>query len=306
MSGTLPANEPVCVDGETPTIELLLESRARDIGDFAVRRVLPASQRRLVGPFIFFDHFGPVRLPAGSGMDVRPHPHIGLATVTYLFEGEILHRDSLGSQQAIRPGDINWMVAGRGIVHSERSPEAERQAGPRLHGLQCWVALPRAHEETAPSFQHHGGASLPSLRRPGVALDVLVGAAYGAESPVQVLSPTLYVHARLEAGACLPIEDTYPERGVYVVEGSIRCDGRRFATGTMVVLRPSVPAAIEAEGPARVMVVGGDRLEGERTVWWNFVASSRARIEQARDDWRNGRFPKVPGDAVDFIPLPDA
>jgi redox-sensitive bicupin YhaK (pirin superfamily) len=306
MSGTLPANEPVCLDAGTPTIDVLLEARTRDIGDFSVRRVLPASQRRLVGPFIFFDHFGPVRLPAGRGLDVRPHPHIALATVTYLFEGEILHRDSLGSVQAIRPGDVNWMVAGRGIVHSERSPEAERRLGPRLHGLQCWVALPLEHEEAQPSFQHHGRADLPAVQRPGAELDVLVGAAYGASSPVAVLSPTLYVHARLDAGAHLPVEGKYEERAVYVVEGTIRCEGRPFSSGTMVVLQPAAEAAIEAEGPARIMIVGGDRLAGERHVWWNFVSSSPARIEQAKEDWRSGRFPGVPGDEDEFIPLPES
>ena len=306
MSGTLPANEPVCLEAEAPSVELLLQSRPRDLGGFSVRRVLPSGKRRMVGPFIFFDHFGPVRLPAGQGLDVRPHPHIALATVTFLFEGEILHRDSLGLVQPIRPGDLNWMLAGRGIVHSERSPDEERRAGPRLHGLQCWVALPRAQEDASPSFQHHPARTIPTVRRSGAVLDVLVGAAYGARSPVQVSSPTLYVHGQLEAGAQLAIDGDYQARAVYLVEGAVRCDGRSFQAGTMVVFRAGSQPTVEAEGPARLMIVGGDELDGDRHVWWNFVSSSPDRIERAKDDWRNGRFPKIPGDDTDFIPLPES
>jgi redox-sensitive bicupin YhaK (pirin superfamily) len=305
MSGTLPAHDPVCLEADSRSVELLLEARPRDIGGFSVRRVLPSGRRRMVGPFIFFDHMGPAQLPLGSGLDVRPHPHICLATVTFLFEGEIIHRDSLGSLQAIRPGDINWMVAGRGIVHSERSSPQARAQGVKLHGLQCWVALPLEHEEAEPSFQHHDRSALPTARLPGAELDVLVGSAYGVHAPVRVLSPTLYVHAQLAAGARLPIDGDYQDRAVYVVQGSITCDDRPFASGTMVVLRRGAPATISCAEPARVMIVGGDRLAGERHVWWNYVASSLARIERAKDDWRDGRFPPVPGDEVEFIPLPE-
>jgi hypothetical protein len=267
--------------------------------------VLPSAQRRLVGPFIFFDHMGPMALPPGSGMDVRPHPHIGLATVTYLFAGEIDHRDSLGSVQTIRPGDVNWMVAGRGIVHSERSGAESRARGPRVHGIQSWVALPLEHEESEPSFVHHPSSTLPTLTRGGAHLDLLAGSAYGLRSPARALSPTLYLHARLDAGARLEVEAEHEERAVYIVEGSIGCDGRDFPSGTLVVLRPGVAAIIEAAAPARVMLLGGARLDGERHIYWNFVSSSTTRLERAKDDWKSGRFPSVPGDEVEFIPLPE-
>jgi redox-sensitive bicupin YhaK (pirin superfamily) len=305
MSGTWPANEPACLEDGSPAIELVLAARSRDVDGFSVRRVLPSSSRRLVGPFIFFDHMGPAQLPPGRGLDVRPHPHIALATVTFLFEGEILHRDNLGSFQAIRPGDINWMLAGRGVAHSERSSEEQRRLGPRVHGLQCWVALPRAHEEAAPLFEHHPAATIPSVTLPGAQLQVLAGTAYGVRSPVGVLSPTLYVHGRLQAGARLPVDLGHDERAFYVVEGEVGCDGRRFGPGEMVLLRPGAAVDLEAAAPTRLMLVGGGRLDGERHVWWNFVSSSRERIERAKDDWSNGRFPKIPGDEVEFIPLPD-
>ncbi len=309
MSGTLPANEPACLEGGSAVIELVLAARARDVDGFSVRRVLPSASRRLVGPFIFFDHMGPARLPAGRGLDVRPHPHIALATVTYLFEGEILHRDNLGSVQAIRPGDINWMLAGRGVVHSERSSEEQRRQGPHLHGLQCWVALPRAHEEDAALFAHHPAATLPVIDHPGARLEVLAGTAFGARSPVEVVSPTLYVHGRLRAGARLRVDPEHEERAFYVVEGEVACDGRRFGPGHMVVLRPGVAATLESAAPARIVLLGGARLDGERHVWWNFVSSSRERIEQAKQEWRarpaGGPFAAIPGDDVEFIPLPD-
>ena len=284
----------------------VLDGRPRDLGGFTVRRVLPSAHRRLVGPFIFFDHMGPLELPPGSGMDVRPHPHIGLATVTYLFAGEIDHRDSLGSVQTIRPGDVNWMVAGRGIVHSERSGAEVRRRGASVHGIQSWVALPLEHEETEPRFTHHASSTLPSLRRDGALLDVIAGTAYGLRSPANALSPTLYVHALLDAGARLPVEVDHEERAVYVVEGAVRCDERDFSSGQLVVLRPGASAMIEAAAPARVMLLGGARLTGERHVWWNFVASSKSRLERAKDDWKSGRFPSVPGDEVEFIPLPES
>lgn len=286
-------------------IDLVLHGRARDLGGFSVRRVLPAVQRRLVGPFIFFDHMGPDELAPGEGFDVRPHPHIGLATVTYLFDGEIVHRDSVGSLQPIRPGDVNWMTAGRGIAHSERISDEMRRRGMRVHGIQSWVALPLEHEETEPSFAHHPKASLPRVVKDGVTLDVIAGAAYGVTSPVKVLSPTLYVHAELPAGATLPVDGGHEERAVYVVEGAIRCDGQRFPEASLLVLAPGAEASIAAEGAARVMLLGGARLEGHREIWWNFVSSSKARIERAKDDWQNRRFAKVTGDEEDFIPLPE-
>ena len=284
---------------------IILEGRARDLGGgVTVRRVLPAHARRMVGPFIFFDHFGPVQLPPGQGLDVRPHPHIDLATVTYLFEGEILHRDSLGSVESIRPGAINWMTAGRGIVHSERSPAAARAAGARLHGLQLWVGLPLAHEQSEPSFHHQEAATIPTRELPGARLRVLAGAAYGARSPVPVLSALFYVEALLEAGAELALPEGYAERAAYVVEGAIDCDGTTHGAARMVVLGARASGRITALEPARIMLLGGEPLEGERHIWWNFASSSPARIEQAKEDWRLGRFAKVPGDEIEFIPLP--
>jgi redox-sensitive bicupin YhaK (pirin superfamily) len=301
---TLPHDDPRALHAESESIELVIEARPRDLGGFSVRRVLPTMRRRLVGPFIFFDHLGPVRFAAGAGIDVRPHPHIALATVTYLFDGEIIHRDSLGNEQEIRPGDVNWMLAGRGIAHSERSGPEARRDGVRVHGIQSWVALPLADEESEPGFEHHPAASLPVVRQGGAVLDVIAGTAHGMRSPVGVLSPTLYLHARLPGGARLSVDDDHEERAVYVVEGGVRCDGRTFQPGMMIVLRPQTAVTIETDEPARAMIVGGAKLEGERHVWWNFVSSSEARIERAKDDWRNGQFPKVPGDEADAIPLP--
>jgi redox-sensitive bicupin YhaK (pirin superfamily) len=303
---SLPDNEPECLNAESESVELVIAGRPRDLGGFSVRRVLPSVLRRLVGPFIFFDHMGPAHLPQGEGMDVRPHPHIALATVTFLFDGEIDHKDSLGSVRTIRPGDVNWMLAGHGIVHSERSSPESRVAGVRIHGIQSWVALPTDREEVEPTFEHHPSATIPKLKLEGVSADVIAGTAYGERSPVSVLSPTLYVHARLEAGARLAIDDEHAERAIYVAEGSIGCDERTFPAGTMIVLRPGAKVTVtaSASAPARVMLVGGAKLEGERLIWWNFVSSSKERIERAKDDWQNRRFPLVPGDDVEFIPLP--
>jgi redox-sensitive bicupin YhaK (pirin superfamily) len=300
---TLPDNEPVCTPGVAPPIDLVIESRVRDIGGLHVRRALPSALRRLVGPFIFFDHMGPVDFAPTQGVDVRPHPHIALATITYLFEGEIHHRDSLGTDQAIRPGNVNWMVAGRGIVHSERTPPELRARGGRLHGIQTWVALPQRDEELEPRFEHH--SDIPLVERPGAALHVIAGTGYGAKAPTGVLSPTLYVHARLDAGAELPIDDQHEERALYVVDGGIECAGLRFGEGTMLVLRPRTRAVVCATSKADIMLVGGAPLDGPRHIWWNFVASSKERIERAKADWREMRFPKVPGDEVEFIPQPD-
>ncbi len=290
----------------TASIELLVESRERDLGGFTVRRVLPSMRRRLVGPFIFFDQMGRMELPVGSGLDVRPHPHIGLATVTYLFEGEIDHRDSLGTFQPIRPGDVNWMLAGRGIVHSERSSAESRRAGVRVHGIQSWVALPVGDELADPHFEHHAAATIPKVNEDGTTLEVVAGTAYGKESPVHVCSPTLYVHAQLQRGARLSVDDGHEERAIYVVEGRVGCDGESLAPGTMAVLAPGARVIAVAEEPSRIMLVGGARLAGERHIDWNFVSSSPGRIDEAKRDWRDRRFPKVPGDDEEFIPLPDA
>ena len=300
-------NRPPETRGESArdVIELVLEGRPRDLGGFGVRRALPSMQRRLVGPFIFFDHMGPVDLGAGHGMDVRPHPHIGLATVTYLFEGEIQHKDSLGSDQAIRPGDVNWMVAGRGIVHSERSSPSVRASGGPVHGIQTWLALPSDAEETDPRFEHHPQEALPVVNRPGASLRLIAGSAYGARAPTGVLSPTLYVHAHLTEGASLDVDDEHEERAFYVVRGAVVCEGARFEEGTLVVLRARAKAAVSAASAADVMLIGGAPLDGPRQIWWNFVSSSPERLERAKDDWREQRFPKVPGDDAEYIPLPE-
>ncbi len=286
-------------------IEIVIEGRARDLGDLTVRRTLPSALRRLIGPFIFFDHIGPVTFPPGRGIDVRPHPHIGLATVTYLFEGELVHRDSLGSEQPIRPGDVNWMIAGRGIAHSERFSAEARARGSAMHGIQSWVALPTSDEEIEPRFEHHGVDAIPIVKREGVRLHVIAGTAYGATSPTGVLSRTLYVHAEMEAAATLYIDDEHEERAVYVVDGSIELEGRTFKDGTMIVLRPHATVTIRATTKADVMLVGGEPIDGPRHVWWNFVSSSYERVERAKADWREGRFGKVRGDEVEFIPLPE-
>ena len=290
----------------SPAVETVITGRRRDLGDgFFVARVLPAPLLRAVGPFVFFDHMGPTELAPGRGMDVRPHPHIGLATVTYLFDGAIMHRDSLGSQQRIEPGAINWMTAGRGIAHSERTPPAERARGGPQHGLQLWVALPLTHEETDPAFHHYAAETLPVSVDGGVKLRTLAGSAYGAESPVAVLSPLFYVEATLAAGASLAVPDDHEERAAYVVEGGARCGPDSFAPGSMIIFRPGSAATIEADGPSRIMLLGGARLDGARHVWWNFVSSSRERIERAKADWNEGRFGRVVGDETERIPLPD-
>ncbi len=288
-----------------PSIELVIAARPRDLGGFFVRRTLPSPARRLVGPFIFFDHFGPVRFPPGTGMDVRPHPHIALATVTYLFDGEIDHKDSLGSAQTIHPGDVNWMTAGHGIVHSERTGREARRAGATLHGLQLWVALPTQHEETEPRFEHQPAANIPEVALKGARLRVVAGNAYGASSPVTVLSPTFYVVAELDEGVHLDMPDAYPERAAYVVSGAIECDGATHGEGTMIVFRTASAARVVASEASRIALVGGAPLDGPRHIAWNFVASSPERIERAKRDWREGRFPRVPGDDVEFIPLPE-
>ena len=285
-------------------VQHLLRSHPRDIGGFAVRRVLPAVPRQMVGPFIFFDHMGPARLAPGEGLDVRPHPHIGLATVTYLFEGEILHRDSLGSVQPIRPGDVNWMTAGRGIAHSERTPPELRAAGPGVHGIQTWVALPRAAEEAEPSFFHHPRATLPVLEPPGATVRVIAGRAFGVRSSVEVFTDTLYAAAELEPGASLALPPEHEERGVYVVEGNVTVGETAVEPGQLAVLGQGVEVEVRAPFSATLMLLGGAKMDGPRFIWWNFVSSSKARIERAKDDWREDRFGQVPGE-TERIPLPE-
>ena len=289
------------------SVSRVLEGRPRDLGGFGVRRVLPAGGQQTVGPFIFFDHMGPAVFAPGAGVDVRPHPHIGLATVTYLFEGEFLHRDSLGSAQLIRPGDVNWMVAGRGIAHSERTPPELRRAptGAPIHGIQTWIALPTEHEEAAPSFSHHPAADLPEIRGRGSRLRLIAGEAYGEHAPAAVFAPMFYVDAVLDAGATIELPGNYAERAAYVVEGGVEVTGDRYGAGQMVVFAAAAPVTLRAAGPTRIMLLGGAPLDGPRYIWWNFVSSSRERIERAKLDWREERFAPVPGDP-ERIPLPEA
>jgi redox-sensitive bicupin YhaK (pirin superfamily) len=291
-------------------LDALIVPRTRELGDgFTVRRALPAAfpgnpRRRSVGPFVFFDQMGPAALAPGRGLDVRPHPHIGLATVTYLFEGEIVHRDSLGSVQPIRPGDVNWMTAGRGIAHSERTPPALRAAGSRLFGIQVWVALPRAHEETAPAFVHFPGAELPLLQEGRTRTRLVLGESHGLRSPVATLSAMFYADAALEPDAKLAVDFRYEERAAYVAEGTIEHDGTRYPAGQLLVFRARDSVVLSAREKARLLLFGGEPLDSERHLWWNFVSSRRSRIAQAAADWKAGRFARVPGDG-EFIPLPD-
>ena len=289
----------------TSDADLIIEARQHDLGEgFFVRRLLPFRLRRHVGPFVFFDHFGPVDLAPARGMDVRPHPHIGLATLTYLYDGAIRHRDSLGSDQVIRPGDVNWMTAGRGIVHSERTPAPERAAGHRLHGVQTWLALPLPSEDAEPAFYHHDAATLPERERDGVRVRVIAGTAFGMESPVRVYSPTLYVDARFAAGGRLLLTAEHAERAVYPIEGELTLDGVALAPGRMHVLAGTREVELRAAGAAFALICGGAPLDGERVLWWNFVASSHDRIERAKADWQAQRFGRVPGE-TELIPLPE-
>jgi hypothetical protein len=258
----------------------------------------------MVGPFIFFDHMGPKVFAPGQGIDVRPHPHIGLATVTYLFDGEILHRDSLGCVQPIRPGDVNWMTAGRGIVHSERTASRVRATGSQLHGIQSWVALPLEAEEVAPSFAHHPAASLPTFEIESVALRLIVGTAYGRTAPVEVFSPIFYLDASMPAGSSHELTEEHLERAVYVAEGEVDVLGETARSGQMLVFEAGAPARLQAIATSRVMLLGGAPMDGPRHIWWNFVSSSRERIERAKRDWREGRFEHVPGE-TESIPLPE-
>jgi hypothetical protein len=304
----LPCPDPVPGDAAAAdAIETVIIPRARDLGGFEVRRALPSPKRQMVGPFIFFDQMGPSEFVIGEGIDVRPHPHINLATVTYLFDGEIMHRDSLGTELPIRPGALNLMTAGRGIVHSERTRPEEKARGPRLFGLQTWVALPRVAEEVDPAFAHHPADTLPIVEADGIRARVIIGEGWGAASPVAALHPTVYVDIALAPGAAVPIDAVHDERALYTVAGTITIGGVPHPAGELLVLRPGDPITVRNTGrdEARFVLVGGEPMDGPRYIWWNFVSSRQERIEQAKAEWKARRFDTVPGDPEEFIPLPE-
>ena len=307
-----PAIEPTCPDcGSLESIETIIVPRARDLGGFEVRRALPSPQRQMVGPFIFFDQAGPADFVTGQGVDVRPHPHIGLATVTYLYEGEFQHRDSLGTDQMIYPGEVNWMIAGKGVTHSERTSEGTRRGDHRLFGIQTWVALPETHEEIDARFEHHSKEALPFLESEGKQVRLIIGNAYGDRAPTKTFSEMFYADAVLAPGALLPLPDDHEDRGIYVVSGSVVISGDAFESGQMMVFRPGDAITVKAASAgARLILLGGETLSGPRYIWWNFVASSKEKIEAAKQawaegDWEAGRFRLPPGDTQEFIPLPD-
>ncbi|MEP3047532.1 MAG: pirin family protein [Roseibium sp.] len=303
-------NSPDPVAGDASScdpIETIIVPRTSDLGGFSVRRALPSAKRRMVGPFVFFDQMGPAELLVGGGIDVRPHPHIGLATVTYLFEGQMYHRDSLGTEIEIAPGALNWMSAGKGIVHSEREiPERKRQAR-KLFGLQSWVALPKHLEESDPTFQHFGRQDQPEFADKGATVKLIAGDLYGHKAPVQTATDMFYADITLEPGAKIPLDAGHEERGIYIVDGQISIAGQSFDPAQLLVFKAGDHLVVENATPlpARFVVLGGEPMDGKRYIWWNFVSSSRERIEQAKEDWRQGRFDTVPGDAEEFIPLPE-
>lgn len=308
-----PCGEATCeTSSQASAISLVVTPKEHDIGGLVVRRALPTRERRSVGPFVFLDQMGPAAFAPGQGIDVRPHPHIGLATITYLYDGAIMHRDSLGIAQAIRPGEVNWMTAGSGIVHSERTPDAERAAGHPLFGMQAWIALPIDQEEAEPSFVHHDAGVLPEWAGAGHAVRLIAGSLDGKTSPVETLSPMFYADANLAAGGTFTLSDEHAERALHVAAGQVEVAGRTFQAGQMVVLNRGMPVAIKAAGDARVMLLGGAPLDTApdarpnqpRHMFWNFVSHSRERIERAKSDWKAGRFAKVPGE-TEFIPLPE-
>ena len=301
----LPSADPVLGDKRScDALELVIVPRVRDLGDgFSVRRALPHGKRQMVGPFIFFDQMGPVQFIAGQGLDVRPHPHIGLATVTYLFDGRVMHRDSEGNALEITPGAMNLMTAGRGIAHSERSPADARQGSEGMFGIQSWIALPQAHEETAPSFQHFDAGSLALIEDGGVRARVIAGSAFGKTSPVGMLSEWLYAEVVLAPGASAPLDPDQEERAIYVAEGEVDIAGETFDGPRLLIFRPGDRITVRALRRARLMFLGGAALEGPRYIWWNFVSSRKERIEQAKEDWKTGRFAPVPNE-TEFIPLP--
>jgi redox-sensitive bicupin YhaK (pirin superfamily) len=297
---------PTAGPSTEPALESVLFGHEREVDGFTVSRVLPALTRKHLGPFCFFDHLGPSELLPGRGLDVRPHPHIGLATVTYVVAGEIIHRDSLGFEQAIRPGAVNWMTSGRGIVHSERTSHELRKSGSRLHVVQLWVALPQSHEQMAPEFFHHPAHTLPDFGENGTRLRLLAGTAYGHRSPVRTFSPLFYLEASVPAGCSLRLPDQYEERGAYLLSGELRSGSTRIAERSLATFKAGADAVVHADSDSRVLLLGGAPPDGPRFLEWNFVSSSQERIEQAKADWQAGKFPKVPSDAVEFIPLPEA
>jgi redox-sensitive bicupin YhaK (pirin superfamily) len=306
-----PALSPDCPKGDAvDLIDVEIAPRARDMGDFEVRRALPAPKRQMVGPFIFFDQMGPAEFLTGKGIDVRPHPHIGLATVTYLFRGGLYHRDSLGTSAEILPGAVNWMVAGSGITHSERTAAARREGPSELFGIQTWVALPKDAEDAAPGFEHAPKETLPALEAEGKTVRVILGSLYGETAPVKTFSEMFYADAELAAGAALPLPGDHEDRGIYILKGAVEIAGQRWEAGRMLVFRPGDAITVTALEPSRLMLLGGATLEGPRYIWWNFVASSQERIEAAREawragDWAHGRFRLPPEDKDEFIPLPE-
>src|SRR2546423_10610166 len=302
----LPDNDPVLGDVKScDALELVIVPRTRDLGDgFEVRRALPHGRRQMVGPFIFFDHFGPVQFIAGKGMDVRPHPHIGLATVSYLFDGSIMHRDSEGNIREIQPGAMNLMTAGRGIAHSERTPDVQRESGQKMLGLQSWIALPAGSEEIAPSFQHFPAADLPTVSDTGFTARVIAGSGFGVKSPVSMVSPWFYSEVTAQPGVSVPLDPDHEERAIYLVDGEIEIAGDRYEGPRLLIFRPGDRITLKTATPTRMMFLGGDALEGPRHIWWNFVSSSKERIEQAKQDWKTGRFAHVPNEH-EFIPLPE-
>lgn len=289
---------------ENHSIETVIRPRERDSGDFTVRRVLPHGTRAMVGPFIFFDHMGPAVFPPGKGIDVRPHPHINLATVTYLFEGSLFHRDSVGASQNIEPGAVNWMTAGRGITHSERSDDASRAAESRIHGIQSWLALPVEHEEVDPSFVHHPADSLPAWQDGALSFRLIAGEMAGHTAPVDTLWPMFYADCHAEGAGNVTLEARFEDRAAYVVTGGVDVDGRRFGEGEMIIFTAGAPVTLSVAAGSRVMLLGGDPMPETRHIWWNFVSSRLDRIETAKQDWANMRFDRVPGED-EFIPLPD-
>jgi len=302
---TLPSEEPHVSETFDETVELVIEGRPRQVGTLTVARLLPSAKRRLIGPFVFLDHLGPVTIAPGLGFDLKPHPHIGLSTVTYFLAGENVHRDSLGNVQVNRPGEVNLMTAGRGVVHSERADPGWRERGGHLHGLQIWLALPEEREEDAPSFEHHPQASLPEAApAAGARGRVLLGTAFGAASPIAHPSRPSLIDLQLEADAALDVPAEEPERGVYVVEGAVRLGRTVLEANRLAVLRPGAAAQLRAREKSRVLLLGGPPV-GRRYIDWNFVSSSQERIQQARRDWREQKFPKIPGDEVEFVPLPE-
>ncbi|MBB3994862.1 hypothetical protein GGR95_002511 [Sulfitobacter undariae] len=307
-----PTLEPGCPDEiGVDSIETLIIPRARDLGGFEVKRALPAPKRQMVGPFIFFDQAGPAEFLTGQGIDVRPHPHIGLGTVTYLYRGDFHHRDSIGTDQIIRPGALNWMVAGKGVTHSERTSEEGRRGPSSLFGIQTWLALPEDREDMDPIFEHHGKEALPEIEAEGIKAKLILGTAYGETAPATLFSETFYLDVMLEPGARMPLPDDHEDRGLYITQGSVTIAGQEFEAGRMMVFRPGDKITVAA-GPqgARMMALGGATLNGPRHVWWNFVASSKDRIEAAKEEWRaglwgKGRFDLPVDDREEFIPLPD-